>query len=169
MITNISWTTIYGLLASSDPFLWMNQPQSVVIAWRGCRTAHTEGREATHPSWTKAPLFPPSNKVNAMSSLSSRQRNSSLWESPKHTVLNFPWWWPARLNREALFLWARTSSLRNNRAPAPQRGAVSDHTQTLEQDCVSPLGVHRAQNPVSEGWRVNHWIDAETTSAWAKS
>lgn len=37
----------------------MNQPQCAVMAPGGCRTAETEGRVATHPSWTKALLFPP--------------------------------------------------------------------------------------------------------------
>lgn len=59
-VASISWTTIYSRLVSLNQFPQMNQPQCAVIARRGCRTAETEGRVATHPSWTKAALFPPS-------------------------------------------------------------------------------------------------------------
>lgn len=72
------------------------------------------GRQ-THPSWTIAWLFPPSNRVEAMSSCQRRHGKVSLWESLSVAFAR-------RWNREALFPWSRMHSLCNNSTSAPLRG-----------------------------------------------
>lgn len=72
------------------------------------------GRQ-THPSWTIAWLFPPTNRAEAVSSHQRRHGKVSLWES---LSMAFARQW----NREALFLWSRMHSLCNNTTSAPWRG-----------------------------------------------
>lgn len=92
----------------------MNQPQCAVIARRGCRTAETEGRVATHPSWTKASLFPPSVRRSGRHELTlgtaQEQFIMGVTEKKTHRA-QLSMAMAARLNSEALFLRAGTQSL----------------------------------------------------------
>ena len=69
----------------------MNQPQSVVIASRGCHTGKTVGRVANTPEADPKPTF---------SSVQQRERHELTPEEAKegfikgvtkHIVLHFPW------------------------------------------------------------------------------
>lgn len=92
----------------------MNQPQCAVIARRGCRTAETEGRVATHPSWTKASLFPPSVRRSGLHELTlgtaQEQFIMGVTEKKTHRA-QLSMAMAARLNSEALFQRAGTQSL----------------------------------------------------------
>lgn len=90
----------------------MNQPQCAVMAPRGCRTAETEGRVATHPSWTKALLFPlcvqqsPRHELT----LGTAQEQFIMGVTKKTHGAELSIAMAGRLNSEALFLRAGTQS-----------------------------------------------------------
>lgn len=114
----------------------MNQPQCAVMAWRGCRTAETEGRVATHPSWTKASLFPPSVQQSGRHELTlgTAQEQFIMGVTEKNTPC-----WTFHSDGRSAEQWGFIPASRDavvpyvtTRAPSPE-AAASNHTQTLEQ------------------------------------
>lgn len=90
----------------------MNQPQCAVMVQSGCRTAETEGRVATHPSWTKASLFPPSVQQSGQHELTlgTAQEQFIMGVTKKTHRAELSIAMAGRLNSKALFLRARTQS-----------------------------------------------------------
>lgn len=91
----------------------MNQPQCAVMTRSVCRTAETEGRVATHPSWTKASLFPPCVQQSRRHELTlgTAQEQFIMGVTKKTHRAELSIAMAGRLNSEALFLRAGTQSL----------------------------------------------------------
>lgn len=131
----------------------MNQPQSAVIASRGCHTGKTVGRVANTPQLDQSLLFPPSSTGKRHELTPEEAKEGFIMGVTKHMVLHFPRRSPDGYTERLYSCEPRRSHYVTTGLLLPWGGlwmTTPKHwNRTAPQHSTGTA-------PESKGWRVNH-------------